>query len=247
METFYPQQSPNSKDLTRDNPTRDLLKVVESKENILSHDGKVFLERDPTWGFYVFLTSYSEEVSANIPRAMETLIGVLQRKLPYWTCPPYAEEAFRRFKLDLVEDQAALEGATHDRIRAEFQALCRAKIRDVTSSKEFEGKETFDLWSRARYMACLVLDEAAVSTLANVPHFEDQKDHDRFLINMVILKIVDRFWQRPPPVVLSTEDYRGVADCSIGRLPLLYHEITSYSGWHAVEQFWDYQRLGLWD
>jgi hypothetical protein len=95
-------------------------------------------------------------------------------------------------------------------------------------------------------MACLVLDEAAVSTLANVPHFEDLEEHDRFLKNKVVLKVVDRFWQRPPPGALVYEEYRGLVDCSIGRLPLLYHELTSYSGTGAVEQFYDHQRLGLW-
>jgi hypothetical protein len=96
---------------------------VERWENVRSDDGKVFLERDPTWGFYIFVTDYSAKVSENIPQAMETLMGVVQRGLRYWTCPPYAEEAFRRFKLDLVEDQAALEGASYDRIREEFRAL----------------------------------------------------------------------------------------------------------------------------
>jgi hypothetical protein len=98
-----------SGDLKSDNTTRDLLKEVECWENIRSNDGKVILERDPTWGFYVFLTDYSAEVIQNIPQAMETLMGVVQRKLHSFTYPPYAEEAFRRFRLDLIEDQAAFE------------------------------------------------------------------------------------------------------------------------------------------
>lgn len=246
-ESFHPADCLHYKNVSRNNTTRNLLKVVECREHIRSDDGKVFLERDPTWGFYIFVTDYSTEVSENIPQAMETLMGVVQRRLRYWTCLPYAEEAFCRFKLDLVEDQATLEGASYDRIRAEFRALIQAKIRDLkSSSEEWDDKEKFDLWPRARYQACLVLDGATVSMLANVPPFENLEEHDRFLINNVALKVIDRFWERPPPVVLSAEEYRGVVDCSIGRIPLLYHEITSYSSGDAVETFYEHQRLGLW-
>ncbi|CEJ54513.1 hypothetical protein PMG11_00822 [Penicillium brasilianum] len=247
LESCHPARYSHYENVAIDNTTRNLLKVVERKENMRSDDGRVFLERDPTWGFYVFVTDYSTEVSENIPRAMETLMGVVQRKLRYWTCLPYAEEAFRRFKLDLVEDQVALEGASYDRIRAEFRALIQAKTRDLkSSSEEWDGKEEFDLWPWVRYLACLVLDGAAVSMLANPPLLENLEEHDRFLIDKVVLKVVDRFWQRPPPIVLTAEEYRGVVDCSIGRLPLLYHELTSDSGTGAVETFYEHQRLGLW-
>lgn len=240
-----------SGDLKSDNTTRDLLKEVECWESIRSNDRKVILERDPTWGFYVFLTDYSAEVILNIPQAMETLMGVVQRELHSFTYPPYAEEAFRRFRLDLIEDQAALEGATYDRIRAEFGALIQPKLRDLKSSVEGLLGDDFDLWPRARYMACLVLDERAVSMLANVPQFEDleerysAEEQERFLTTKVVLKVIDRFWERPPPITLVHDDYRGVVDCSIGRLALLYRELTAHSGTGAVEEFYEHQRLGL--
>jgi hypothetical protein len=247
LESFHPARYSHYRNVAINNTTRNLLKVVESMENVRSDDGKVILERDPTWGFYVFVTDYSTEVSENIPRAMETLMGVVQHELRDWACLPHAEEAFRRFKLDLVEDQAALEGASYDRIRAEFRALIQAKLRDLKSSSEdWDGKEEFDLWPWVRYLACLVLDGAAVSMLANVPPFENLEEHDRFLNNKVVLKVIDSFWQRPPPIVLTDEEYRGVVDCSIGRLPLLYYELKSDSGTGAVETFYEHQRLGLW-
>lgn len=240
-----------SRDPTRDNPTRNLLRVVERWENVRSKDGRVTLERDPTWGFYAFITDYSAKVTKNIPRAMETLTGIVRRELHRFTYSPYAEEAFRRFKLDLIEDEAVLEGASYDRIRAEFEALIQPKIQGLKASAKGLLEDDFDLWPRARYMACLVLDEAAVSMLVNVPQFEDLKEQyrseeqERFNTTKVVLKVVDRFWERPPPDTLVCENHRGVVDCSIGRLPLLYHELTAYSGTGAVEEFYEHQRLGL--
>lgn len=238
-------------DLKSDNAARDLLKEIERWGDVRSTDGELIFERDPTWGFYVFLTDYSAEVSKNIPQAMRTLMGVVQRELHSSTYPPYAEEASRRFRLDLIEDQAALEGATYDRIRAEFEAHIQPKLRDLKSSAKGLLDEDFDLWPRARYMACLVLDERAVSMLVNVPRFEDLEDRyraeeqERFLATRVVLKVIDRFWERPPLATLVHEDYRGVVDCPIGRLALLYRELTANSGTGAVEEFYEHQCLGL--
>jgi hypothetical protein len=39
--------------------------------------------------------------------------------------PAYASEAARRFKLDVVQDKEALEGASDDRVRAEFKSILR--------------------------------------------------------------------------------------------------------------------------
>lgn len=238
-------------DIKSDNTTRDLLKQVERWENVRSNNGKMVLDRDPTWGFYVFLTDYSVEGSKNISQAMEILMGVVQRELHSSTYPPYADEAFRRFRLDLIEDQAALEGATYDRIRAEFEALIQLKLRDLKSSAEAFLEDDFDLWPRPRYMACLVLDERAESMLVNVPQFEDleeqyrAEEQERYLTTKVVLKVIDRFWERPPTGTLVHEDYRGVVDCPIGRLALLYGELIANSGTGAVEEFYEHQRLGL--
>lgn len=238
-------------DTKSDNIIRDLLKQVERWEDVRSNNGKMVLDRDPTWGFYVFLTNYSAEGFKNVPQAIGILMDVVQRELHSSTYPPYAEEAFRRFRLDLIEDQAALEGATYDRIRAEFEALIQLKLRDLKSSTETFLEDDFDLWPRARYMACLVLDEQAVSMLVNVPQFEDlegryrTEEQERFLTTKVVLKVIDRFWDRPPTGTLVHEDYRGVVDCPIGQLALLYRELTANSGTGAVEEFYEHQRVGL--
>ena len=211
-----------SGDIKSDNTTRDILEQVELWENVRSDNGKMVLDRDPTWGFYVFLTDYSAEGSKNIPQAMGMLMGVVQRELHSSTYPPYADEAFRRLRLDLIEDQAALEGATYDRIRAEFEALIQLKLRDLKSSAEALLEDDFDLWPRARYIACLVLDERAVSMLVNVPQFEDleeryrAEEQERFLTTKVVLKVIDRFWERPATGALVHGDYRGVVDWTAG-------------------------------
>lgn len=100
-------------------------------------------------------------------------------------------------------------------------------------------------------MACLVLDERAVSMLANVPQFEDleeryrAEEQERFLTTKVVLKVIDRFWERPPTGTLVHGDYRGVVDCPIGQLSLFYRELTANSGTGAVEEFYEHQCLGL--
>jgi hypothetical protein len=100
-------------------------------------------------------------------------------------------------------------------------------------------------------MACLVLDERAILMLVNVPQFEDleeryrAEEQERFLTTKVVLKVIDRFWERAHPGTLVHDDYRGVVDCPIGQLALLYHELTANSGTGAVEEFYEHQRLGL--
>jgi hypothetical protein len=77
---------------------------------------------DPTWGFSVFITSYTPAARERVPLALENWIRTqelwLEREISH---PIYREELIERFKLDVVFDNS-LEGASDDRIRAEFRA-----------------------------------------------------------------------------------------------------------------------------
>jgi hypothetical protein len=73
------------------------------------------------------LTDYDQVTKDNLPRAMENWVEVTRRSQGADADPPnlYANEVFRRFKLDLVEDRDALESASIDRVRACERASAR--------------------------------------------------------------------------------------------------------------------------
>ena len=80
------------------------------------------------------LTDYSQAARNNVDRAMENLLRVQRRSLGAEQHPPnpYADEVYRRMRFDLVEDPAALDSASHDRVRA----CIRAQIRGLELSLE---------------------------------------------------------------------------------------------------------------
>jgi hypothetical protein len=75
----------------------------------------------------VRLTDYSQAAKENVDRAMENLLRVQRRSLGVEQHPQnvYADEVYRRMRFDLVEDQACLEGASYDRVRACIRAQVR--------------------------------------------------------------------------------------------------------------------------
>jgi len=66
-------------------------------------DGKP-VERDPTWGFFFFLTDYAQATMDNISLALENLIKVQQRRLKVNTegANLFANEVYRRLRFDVV-------------------------------------------------------------------------------------------------------------------------------------------------
>ena len=87
--------------------SRELLEGVTRYDNCsLKGDGSD--EPDPTWGWYVFLTYYSPAARHNVGRAIQNLLRMHHRDLGADADPPdvYADEAYRRLKLELVEDEA---------------------------------------------------------------------------------------------------------------------------------------------
>ena len=71
----------------------------------------------------------------------------------------YTDEAYRRFKLRVLEDEETLSGTSDDRIREKFRAQLR-------TPQQFNEND----WIRppARNYAYLLLDEPTVSVLADL-------------------------------------------------------------------------------
>jgi hypothetical protein len=98
-----------------------LLEEVESLARTCYHNDTT-PSGDPTWGFSVFVTACSSEALEKLPQALENWIRAQESWLEHHNMNPVLrEEVFKRFKLEVVCDDS-LEGASDDRIRAEFKA-----------------------------------------------------------------------------------------------------------------------------
>jgi hypothetical protein len=75
-----------------------------------------------------------------------------------------ARELYRRLRLDVVEDQEALEGASVDRVRECFRVLVR-------SFKLSDNEDEYP--PPARNLVCFVLDSERVDMLADLDVFDD--------------------------------------------------------------------------
>jgi hypothetical protein len=193
----------------------DLLQRIEKWEKRgMWEDGRS-VEPNPTWGFYVMVTDYSQTAKDNIDRAMENLLRVQHRALGANADPPdvYADEAYRRLKFDVVENPEALEGASGDRVRECFRALIR-------------GLELWDDIDQfpppPRNYVCLVIDSSKIEMLANLTLHDDHNENARSL-STCKLQAVDIFWQRPETTASS---YRGVRELAIDTLPRTYLELS---------------------
>lgn len=176
----------------------------------------LYVDRDPTWGFYVFVTAYSDSASEQLSQAIENWVKVVQRDLEYSaTVPVYANEAFRRFKLDVIADKDKLDDASDDRIREEF----RAQIRDLRLSDDED-----QIVPPARNMACFVLDEEKVVMLADLS-LPDDPMQEYELFSQKTVKVLDAYWHRPS--TSNGSSYRGMGYCSITSLHWLYTLLTS--------------------
>ena len=132
-------------------------------------------------------------------------------------CKVYSDEAFRRLRLDLVDDQEALNHASIDRVRECFRALIRS----------FEPADEDDSWlRRTRNSTCIVLNAQKVQMLANLTFSEDEDDFgqiSRFLDCRVAA--VDTFWERPN---MTRDDWRWFRDFEIVCLERRYQKLESH-------------------
>ncbi|GAQ03709.1 hypothetical protein ALT_1030 [Aspergillus lentulus] len=197
-----------------------LLKDIELHE-FDYNEAEQLRGRDPTWGFYAFVTQYSADVLEKIPQAMDHLIKVTRRNIRAQSTSAYTDEACQRFKLSVVEDEETLSGASDDRVREEF----RAQLRTLQQLNEND-------WIRApaRNYACLVLDKPTVSMLANLS-FPEEIRQDWELFHPKTIKVVDAWWKR----ATNVSSYRGVGHCPITSLARFYMLVTSTASSGAME------------
>ena len=192
-----------------------LLQELRHSEACSWRDDETFTPQ-PTWGYYVFLTDYDQVTKDSLPRAMENWVEVTRRSQGADANPPnlYAEEVFRRFKLDLVEDQDALESASIDRVRACFRAHVRSL--ELTDDND----EHYPWVGSVHKQVCFVLNAEKVQMLANLTF---RKDGDRMAEFRVWFKCwlqaVDITWERPET---TYSEYRGIRDIDIASLGRAY-------------------------
>ena len=198
--------------------------------------------RDPTWGYYVFVTDYSRDVVEKIPQAVDHLIEVTRRGMRAESTSASSDEAYRRFKLVVVLDEEVLSGASDDRVREEFRAHLRmlGMLQWLDEQGSLIGPhDSIEL--PARNYACLVFDRSAVFMLADIFFPEDIKE-DYTLFERKAIKVVDAWWKRPATNVTS---YRGVGRCPITFLPGFYEELTDRANSGAMEDLCDFASSSL--
>ncbi|RDW70546.1 uncharacterized protein DSM5745_08057 [Aspergillus mulundensis] len=183
-----------------------LLKEIIADETIFTETDEI-ISIDPTWGFYAFLVDYDADTLRKIPLAMHNLVEATRRTIRAQSTTAYADEALRRFKLDVVQDEAALADASADRIREEFRAHLRG-VRQLGDDGVIRGA--------ARNYACLVLDRAVVLMLADLaPAFSEDLRGDWRALRGKTIPLVDAWWERP---AANGSAYRGVDCCSVPRV-----------------------------
>jgi hypothetical protein len=164
----------------------------------------------PTWGFYVFLVDYDLATKDSAPLAMENwvrLIQLVQGADNASSPDPYANELFRRLRMDLVDIKQEMTGsASVDRVRECFRSQIRSL--DITDEEE-------DLWPPpTRNNVGLVLNADLVRKLANLDFNQDLDMYEAYRV-----QAVDIIWQ---PSDVAHRGYKGVKDIPITDLARLY-------------------------
>jgi hypothetical protein len=121
---------------------------------------------------------------------------------------PYANELFRRLRMDIVDvEQEVSASASVDRVRECF----RARIRSLDITDEEEQ----DIWPPpTRNMVGLVLNADLVHKLANLDFNQDLQIYEAYRVQAVDIK-----WQ---PSDAVHRGYKGVKDIPIIDLARLY-------------------------
>ncbi|KAF2163480.1 hypothetical protein M409DRAFT_26092 [Zasmidium cellare ATCC 36951] len=178
--------------------------------------------RDRTWGFYLFVTGYEAQDQSLLPSVLDKLVRCvhfsLQRAAADSPSHAVADEAWQRFRLDVVQDSNILSNASFDRLRAAFVAFLRAKRPDF-------GEHGVNLPMGPRNNVFLVLDSEAIRAISGfeVPddYTEDQEETYEKM-DLRILKAVSGGWERPER---SRSSYRGWHAVSPMALPDLFLDL----------------------
>jgi len=205
-----------------------LLEEVETFAERCHHDEEIEPPNDPTWGFRVFVTSYSPTAREKLPRAFTNWIRAQELSLQHMIGQPeLRQEVLKRFKLDIVEDES-LENASDDRVREEFRAWMKGL--GFTPREEEQDEVSVALLSTVHNPSeniCLALDEASITMLADITFGEPKDDLQRF--EGLTVRAIDGTWRRPAEAKVN-ETYRGVGDVSIIGLAELFKVMASPEG-----------------
>ncbi|KAL2679179.1 hypothetical protein Neosp_009942 [[Neocosmospora] mangrovei] len=163
---------------------------------------KLRRQSDPTWGYYVFVNSYTEAAMNGLEPAAQKLVKVAHRIFAETAHPALSAETYKRFKLDLVQDREVLNGASDDCVREEFNALLRGH------GLWPAGCSDSGPFMPAHHFVCFVFDEAAILELESLSFLKTLEEGYKALKN-VRIKIADRAWQRPKS---GRATYPGVDD-----------------------------------
>ncbi|KAF4469539.1 hypothetical protein FALBO_3554 [Fusarium albosuccineum] len=194
-----------------------LLRTIQGYDKLSLHQDGSGLN-DPTWGFFIFVTSYSTAAMENLDPAVLKVVEVVRRTLEDIGHPLFAAEAHKRLKLDVLQDKEALEDASDDRIREEFNSFIRG-----LGFWPDDDDDTCGPLSLGRYVVGLVFDEAKILELAGLSLPESPEDDYKALEN-VSIKVIDCPWQRPAN---GRGHYQGVDNCPITALPNLFDETSA--------------------
>jgi hypothetical protein len=224
---FGPGAAPNLE--LQQSPRNLWLRGLDDVEKLLGHidswahldfDGDIHAPYDGTWGYYVFLTSYDDATLGKLEQAMGNWVKVVERKLATSNEPEDKKEELRkRFKFDLIMDKEELAGASNDRVRENFRALMYG-LDLLTEDRKW--------LSLCRYFVCLVIDAAAVDTLAGLEFHENPRAEDAMFENLTVTAI-DANWDREEEQHFDRageKTYYGVGQLGINCLQEMYLRIT---------------------
>ncbi|KAL2675127.1 hypothetical protein Neosp_011307 [[Neocosmospora] mangrovei] len=188
----------------RNEAVREFLDHVIS-EGLTDHRNQDEFTPEVTWGFCIFVTSYSKEAQRDLDSAVSLMVKIVDRYFRQNTSPEFAafgQEAFKRFKLDLFENKELLEDASDDRVREEFNAYVRSLHlwEDDYDPDAHRARYYHDNLNRppgnSRLKFCIVLDEAKINELAALKFPINPKEDDRAL-RKTSVKIICRSWNYP--------------------------------------------------
>ncbi|KAM0348394.1 hypothetical protein ACHAPU_004364 [Fusarium lateritium] len=204
----------------RSDDNRKLLSSVEAHQN-KTRGPLNEAPTDPTWGYYVFVTAYSDVARQKLEPAVEALVRLTIRNLRSISSSPYCEEAAKRFKLDVVEDKEALGGASEDRVREEFCAQLRG-LGMLEDDLMFRGIGS------SRFTACILFDENTIKKLSAIS-FSINLEKDELQVEDMSLKLIDPKWDYPaepyPEAIEDGVPYRGADDCPVSGIAELYRRM----------------------
>ncbi|KAJ4122958.1 hypothetical protein NW768_009949 [Fusarium equiseti] len=201
--------------------------------------------KDLTWGPTIIVTAYSEAAKRDLDKAITKLVEVIHRYfLRCRKTAPFSNEAFKRLRLDVIENQDLLENASDDRVREEFNAHIRAlRLFPGDLEQRDWGLPVPNDLNRPdgprRYGFCIVMDEQTMDKLAALIFPEDLK-MDQEVLKDISIKVIDRSWTYPEEddneygLGPGRRVYEGKDLCPILDLPLICAKWYEHAGLYEM-------------